>query len=174
LPPVLAALNVNGKNVPAARRFHISIRKTPVLSSGAELAEAFGTANEQFAPVVPVSTTIKVRMDDYHPLVPSQFRDLTWGVQPKFWRILVTWLMDLILVGTLAAVLCSGAATTADFVGFMVFLILLLPWVYGFCRAGGNSVGTLLVGTQIIRLRNAKAPGFWRGGWMMFYRIVLA
>lgn len=173
LAPALFSVNANGKNVPLARRFHISIRKIPVRGSAAENTAAFGETNERFAPPEPVSKPAIAPMDGYHPLVPSQFKDGTLGVQPQLRRILLAWFLDLIFVGSIAAMLSSGAASTADFVGILVFLLVPLSWIYGFCCASGNSIGTLFVGTRIVRLRNAKAPGFWRGGWIMFYRIIL-
>lgn len=173
LAPALFSVNANGRNVPLARRFHISIRKIPVQDGPVECAEAFGTTNERFAPPKAAAKPAIATMDYYHPLEPSQFKDGTLGVQPQLWRILLAWLIDLLVVACVAALPSSGAASPADFAGIMSFLLVPLSWVYGFCCASGNSIGTLLVGTRIVRLGNAKAPGFWRGGWIMFYRVIL-
>ena len=144
----------------------------PTLNDSKEFSDA-GKAQERTVPAKRVSSLADVPMENYHPLVPSQFGDGSWGVQPRLGRILAAWLIDLIFVGLVAAVLCSGAASAVDFFGFMAFALVLLSWVYGFCCASGNCIGTLILGTRIVRLKNAKAPGFWRGGWIMFYRIVL-
>lgn len=173
LAPALFSVNTNDKNVPLARRFHISIRKLPVQVGPAECTVAFGTANERFAPTGPTAKPSITAMENYHPLVPSQFKDETLGVQPRFWRIALAWLIDLLVVVSIAALPSSGATSTADFMGILLFMLVPLAWIYGFCCASGHSVGTLLVGTRIVRLSNAKAPGFWRGGWIMFYRIIL-
>lgn len=58
--------------------------------------------------------------------------------------------------------------------GAFVLFAPIFSWFYGMCCANGYTLGTLLVGTRIVRLKNASAPGLWRGGWIMFYRIVLA
>ncbi len=180
IAPPLASVNANDKNVPGARRFHISIRKAQIQARGsaAEFTQEHGTANERFKPPVPSSTLAAIPMDNYHPHVPSQFKDGSWGVQPRIWRILLAWLIDLALVilaaaASAGALLGETAPTGADITGCMVFFTMLLSWAYGFCCASGNSIGTLVLDTRIVRLANAASPGFWRGGWIMFYRVVL-
>lgn len=144
----------------------------PTLNISEEFSDA-SQAKERPTPAKRASSLADVPMEYYHPLVPSQFGDGSWGVQPRLGRIIAAWLIDLIFVGLIAAVLRSGAASVVDFFGFMVFALVLLSWVYGLCCASGSIIGTLIVGTRIVRLKKAKAPGFWRGGWIMFYRIVL-
>ncbi|WP_241822970.1 hypothetical protein, partial [Herbaspirillum sp. C7C8] len=41
---------------------------------------------------------------------------------------------------------------------------LIAPWLYGFCCAGGRSLGSLASQTEVVRISTGEAPGFWRAG----------
>lgn len=117
-------------------------------------------------------------MAGYHPGEATQFADGSWGVQPHWFRITLAWLVDTLLVSALVAVLlvASAPAYADEPVGFSVLLILfipLAPWMLGFLCFMGYTPGTLICGTRLVRMSNGRAPGFWRGGWLMFQRTVL-
>ncbi|WP_425863933.1 RDD family protein [Arthrobacter sp. TWP1-1] len=107
----------------------------------------------------------------------APFRNGSWGVRATDRRIVAAWAVDLlvVLVPVIAvaasATKGSGSIGAGIFVGITVWL--LFPWFYGFCCAGGNTLGTLLAGTRLVKLRDGSAPGFWRNGWLMFLRTVL-
>ncbi|MDO5743737.1 MAG: hypothetical protein Q4P23_04650, partial [Micrococcaceae bacterium] len=73
-----------------------------------------------------------------------------------------------------AALLGETPRHSWEIAGTFILFAPLFAWFYGMCCPRGYTLGTLLAGTRIVRLRNGKAPGPWRGGWVMFYRIVLA
>lgn len=117
-------------------------------------------------------------MAGYHPGEASQFADGSWGVQPHWGRITLAWLVDSILVAALVAMLlvASAPAYADEPAGFGVLLILftpLTPWLLGFLCFMGYTPGTLICGTRLVRTSNGRAPGFWRGGWLMFQRTFL-
>ncbi len=181
--PPLAAPNTNGKNIPQCRRFHISIRKdATVRALGRDpvaLEASHGRTNEahKYVDLQPVAP--KTPMDSYHSLVPSQFKDGSWAVQARLWRILLAWALDmglgLVAIFVLSIVLLGETPRYSwEVAGSFVFFAPLFSWFYGMCCANGYTLGTLLAGTRIVRLKNGLAPGPWRGGWIMCYRIVLA
>lgn len=181
--PPLAAPNTNGKNIPQCRRFHLSIRKAATVSAlphdPAVLEASHGRTNEAHKYVDPLPTAPKKPMDSYYPLVPSQFKDGSWGIQARLWKILLAWAIDLaiamVVVFALSAALLGEIPRHSwEIAASFVLFAPLFAWFYGMCCARGYSLGTLLVGTRIVRLRNGKAPGPWRGGWVMVYRIVMA
>lgn len=107
----------------------------------------------------------------------AQFRDGSWGVRARDSRIVGAWAIDMAIVllpviGVAAsAAQGSGSVGAGIFVGILIWL--LFPWLYGAFCAGGNTLGTLLAGTRLVKLRDGSAPGFWRNGWLMFLRTVL-
>lgn len=171
--PPLAAPNTNGKNVPQCRRFHISILRKhqheALLDDSAGLEATHGRENDAHKYVAPQSTRPKVSMDSRFELVPSQFLDGSWGVQPQVWRIVLAWAVDLLLVFGFALACSPPGGATAVIIFAPAFTLL-----YGMFCFTGNTIGTLVVGTQIVRLKNGAAPGLWRGIWVMFFRIMLA
>ncbi|GAA1881270.1 hypothetical protein GCM10009715_29490 [Paeniglutamicibacter psychrophenolicus] len=171
--PPLAAPNTNGKNIPQCRRFHISIlrkhRHEALLDDRTGLEATHGRTNDAHKYVAPQSTLPKVSMDSRFELVPSQFRDGSWGVQPQVWRIVLAWAVDLLLVFGLALASAPPGGASAAIIFVPAFTLL-----YGMFCFTGNTIGTLLAGTRIVRLKSGAAPGVWRGIWVMFYRIMLA
>lgn len=107
----------------------------------------------------------------------AQFRNGSWGVRARDGKIVGAWAVDMAIVlipvvgvGASAAA-GSGSMGAGIFLGVLVWL--LFPWIYGFCCAGGNTLGTLVAGTRLVKLKDGTAPGFWRNGWLMFLRTVL-
>lgn len=106
----------------------------------------------------------------------AQFRNGSWGVRALDRRIIAAWAVDFVIVLIPAVAVAASAIPSAGVgagiaVGVLVWL--LFPWFYGFCCAGGNTIGTLLAGTRLVKLRDGSSPGFWRNGWLMFLRTVL-
>lgn len=107
----------------------------------------------------------------------APFLNGSWGVRAKDSRIIAAWAVDfaLVLVPVLAVATSSaqdtGSIGAGIFLGIVVWFIV--PWIYGFCCAGGNTLGTLIAGTRLVKLRDGAKPGFWRNGWLMFLRTVL-
>lgn len=104
-------------------------------------------------------------------------------VEAGTWRTFRAWAVDSGLVAVLAAIAALGVAVslnaTAGYAApsqvsaAAVITWLVAPWLYGFCCAGGRSLGSLATDTRIIRVSTGEAPEFWRAGWVMFARIVL-
>lgn len=121
------------------------------------------------------------------PLVPSigawsgertgQFRNGVWGVRARDGRIIAAWAIDMVVVfglATFLGVAMARASYNTDSGVLMGILVLLFfPWIHGFFCIGGNTLGTLIAGTRLVKLRDGTAPGFWRSGWLMFLRTVL-
>ena len=107
----------------------------------------------------------------------APFHNGSRGVRARDAKIIGAWAVDMVavlipVVGIAAsAAMGSGSIGAGIFLGVLVWL--LFPWIYGFCCAGGNTLGTLLAGTRLVKLKDGTAPGFWRNGWLMFLRTVL-
>lgn len=56
-------------------------------------------------------------------------------------------------------------ATWATVATFLIF-----PWLYGFLCFEGNSFGTMIARTKIVKFEDGTAPGALRAGWSMFFR----
>ncbi|RAX48392.1 hypothetical protein DQ353_15030 [Arthrobacter sp. AQ5-05] len=146
--PPLAAPNTDGKNIPQCRRFHISIlKKHPheaPLDDPTGLEAAHGRGNDAPEHVAPQSALPKAAMDSCFELVPSQFRDGSWGAQPQLRRI------PLALCLALACALPGEAAAAVIFAPASTLL-------YGRSCFTGITLGTLVAGTRIVRLENGAA-----------------
>lgn len=107
----------------------------------------------------------------------ARFRNGRWGVRASDGRIVAAWAVDFVIVLLPAVLVATSAAKDSGSVGagvaVGVLVWLLFPWIYGFFCAGGNTLGTLLAGTRLAKLKDGTAPGFWRNGWLMFLRTVL-
>jgi hypothetical protein len=105
------------------------------------------------------------------------FLDGSWGVRAKDGKIVLAWAVDMAVVLLVAAVAGTGLGKSSASVGAGVTVGILVwflfPWAYGFCCVGGNTLGTLIAGTRLLKLRDGSGPGFWRSGWLMFLRTVL-
>ncbi|GAB3122459.1 hypothetical protein GCM10027056_12760 [Glaciibacter psychrotolerans] len=105
------------------------------------------------------------------------FLDGSRGVRARDRRIIAAWAVDMgivLLVSALAGVGMADLSYSVDvgvFVG--IVMVLFFPWLYGFFCVGGNSLGTLIAGTRLVKLRDGSGPGMWRSGWLMFLRTVL-
>lgn len=164
---------------PPYRRFRISIRKDAAVSGlardPAALEASHGRTNEAHKYVDPMPVAPEKSMDTYHPMVPSQFKDGSWGIQARLWKIILAWAIALGVVFSLSAALLGETLRHSwEIAGSFILFAPLFAWFSGMCCPRGYTLGTLLAGTRIVRFRNGKAPGPWRGGWVMFYRIVLA
>lgn len=107
----------------------------------------------------------------------APFRNGLWGVRAKDRRIIGAWAVDMFVVLLPVTAIAAASAKGSGSIGAGIFLGIvvwvLFPWLYGFCCAGGNTLGSLLFGTRLVKLRDGSAPGFWRNGWLMFLRTVL-
>ncbi|MDO5744539.1 MAG: RDD family protein, partial [Micrococcaceae bacterium] len=116
IAPPLAAPNTNGKNIPQCRRFHISIRKDADVSGlprdPAALEASHGRTNEAHKYVDPMPVAPEKSMDSYHPMVPSQFKDGSWGIQARLWKIILAWAIDLAIA--LGVVFALSAALLGE------------------------------------------------------------
>lgn len=105
------------------------------------------------------------------------FLNGSWGVRARDRQIVAAWAIDMVIVLLPVIAVGASAAKGSDSIGAGIFLgivmWLLFPWFYGFCCAGGNTIGTLIAGTRLVKLRDGSGPGFWRNGWLMFLRTVL-
>lgn len=107
----------------------------------------------------------------------ARFRDGSWGVRARDRSAVAAWAIDVsivLLFSAVAGVLAgmpSYSAGTGVTVGILSWFFF--PWLYGFFCIGGNTLGTLVAGTRLVKLRDGSAPGFWRNGWLMFLRVVL-
>jgi hypothetical protein len=106
----------------------------------------------------------------------ARFHNGSWGVRARDGQIVAAWAVDFVIVVLPAVFVAISAKDSAGlgaaiFVGILVWLFF--PWIYGFFCAGGNSLGTLVAGTRLVKLKDGSAPGFWRNGWLMFLRTVL-
>lgn len=92
-------------------------------------------------------------------------------------RIVAAWAVDFVfvLVVSLTVGAAMGKASYNPDSGILMGVLswFFFPWLYGFFCVGGNTLGTLLAGTRLVKLRDGSAPGFWRNGWLMFLRVVL-
>ncbi len=107
----------------------------------------------------------------------GQFRNGTWGVRARDLRIIAAWAVDMVVVlgvSALVAVPMAKASYSVDVGVFMgIVMWLFFPWVYGFVCMSGNTLGTLIAGTRLVKLRDGSAPGFWHSGWLMCLRTLL-
>ncbi|WP_426989316.1 hypothetical protein [Pseudarthrobacter sp. Y6] len=99
-------------------------------------------------------------------------------VESTGWQSLGAWAVDFGLVAVMAAVACisvlgSGAGTAGKALAAAGAVWVVAPGLYGFCCAGGISLGSLATGTRLVRFGTGGRPGFWRAGWVMFARMVL-
>ncbi|GAA4366275.1 RDD family protein [Paeniglutamicibacter cryotolerans] len=117
-------------------------------------------------------------MAGYHPGEPTQFADGSWGFQPHWGWITLAWLVDTLIVFGIAVALL-GAASSSQAVGndeawlLLALTGLSVPWLLGFLCFSGYTPGSLICGTRLVRIGNGRAPGFWRGGWLMFQRTIM-
>jgi hypothetical protein len=100
------------------------------------------------------------------------------SVEASLSKIIVALLIDILVVLALSVSACSavyksiyGASDYAVLI--CMAAVVLASWVYGFLCFSGHTFGTLVAGTRIIKVKNGAAPGFWGGGWMMFFRTVV-
>jgi len=105
-------------------------------------------------------------------------RNGTRVVDATVWRTVKAWAVDfgiVVVLAIVAAVLAgsSGGGTAGKAAGAAAATWLIAPWLYGFCCAGGRSLGSLASQTEVVRISTGEAPGFWRAGWVMFARTVL-
>lgn len=105
-------------------------------------------------------------------------RNGTQVVDSTVWRAVKAWAVDFGIVVALAIVVAvsvgsSEAGTAGTAAGAGVTTWLVAPWLYGFCCAGGRSLGSLASETEVVRISTGGAPGFWRAGWVMFTVLVL-
>jgi hypothetical protein len=105
-------------------------------------------------------------------------RNGTQVVDSTVWRAVKAWAVDFGVVVALAIVVAvlvgsSEAGTAGTAAGAGVATWLVAPWLYGFCCAGGRSLGSLASETEVVRISTGGAPGSWRAGWVMFARTVL-
>lgn len=112
----------------------------------------------------------------WNPKRTVQFRNGLWGVRASDGKLMGAWCLDFAVVIALSAacalvVLASNSGAAAIVAGIACWVAA--SWVYGFCCANGNTLGTLAAGTRLVKLRDGSAPGFWRSGWLMFLRTVL-
>lgn len=105
-------------------------------------------------------------------------RNGTRVVDSTIWQSVKAWAVDFGIVAVLAitaAVLVGTSlpGTAGKAAGAAAATWLIAPWLYGFCCAGGRSLGSLASQTEVVRISTGEAPGFWRAGWVMFARTVL-
>lgn len=107
----------------------------------------------------------------------GQFRNGSWGTRARDSRIIAAWTVDTVVVVAVATLLAVATARASYDPGAGVLIgilvVLFFPWVYGFFCIRGNTLGTLIAGTQLVKLRDGTGPGFWRSAWLMFLRTVL-
>lgn len=100
------------------------------------------------------------------------------SVEASLSKIVLALLIDILVVVALSVPLCSAVyessyGTSEYAVLICMAAIVLASWAYGFICFSGHTLGTLIAGTRIIKVKNDAAPGFWGGGWMMFFRTVV-
>lgn len=99
---------------------------------------------------------------------PGTFLNGSWGVRARDQRIVAAWAIDMgivllpVITSAVTAAKGYGSVGAGIFIGMVVWL--LFPWAYGFCCLGGNTLGTLLAGTKLVKLSDGFNPGFWRNG----------
>ncbi|MDR6504741.1 hypothetical protein [Arthrobacter oryzae] len=99
-------------------------------------------------------------------------------VEATGWQTFGAWAVDFSLIAVLAAVASAAAAgsvmaTAGQVAAAAASAWIAAPWLYGFCCAGGLSIGSLATGTVLVRFDAGGRPGFRRAGWVMFARMVL-
>lgn len=112
----------------------------------------------------------------WNPTRTTQFRNGLWGVRAGDGKLIGAWALDFAVVILLSGacalvVLAKNGGTAAIMAGIACWVVV--SWVYGFCCANGYTLGTLAAGTRLVKLRDGRAPGFWRSGWLMFLRTAL-
>jgi hypothetical protein len=107
----------------------------------------------------------------------GRFLNGSWGVRARDGRIVAAWAVDMAVVLLVSVLAGAGVGKSSYSVGAGVAMGItvwfLFPWLYGFLCIGGNTLGTLAAGTQLVKLRDGSRPGMWRSGWLMFLRTVL-
>lgn len=81
-------------------------------------------------------------------------------------RVLIACLVDFLLVWFTSVVLCtsmyerfSGDAPKVAMLGMAI--VLGVPSVYGLLCFSGHTIGTLIAGTRIVKIKDGSAPGLW-------------
>ncbi|ALO65657.1 hypothetical protein AS189_03065 [Arthrobacter alpinus] len=128
-----------------------------------------------FPPPHPSDNRAAVPVGSWNPKRTAQFGNGTWGVRASDGKLIGAWALDFAVVIALALVVAlavgKNGAATAIVAGVGAWIAS--SWIYGFLCLRGHTLGTLAAGTQLVKLRDGSAPGFWRSGWLMFLRTVL-
>lgn len=98
-------------------------------------------------------------------------------VEASLSKVTLALLLDTLVVVAVSIPLCSAIyessyGASEYVVAICMAAVVLTSWVYGFFCFNGHTLGTLVAGTRIVKMKNDEAPGFWGGGWMMFFRTI--
>lgn len=52
-----------------------------------------------------------------------------------------------------------------------IILLLVLPFLYGWCYRNGRALGGLLTGTRLVRAKDGERIGWGKAGWAMLIRV---
>ncbi len=106
------------------------------------------------------------------------FRDGTLYVEPGWAAVIWAWLVDFVLVTSIAvgvgvAYYVSATDTPDAGAGASVIILALLvvvPLLYGWFYGNGRGLGALMAGTRLVRMKDGGRIGLWKAGWAMLIR----
>jgi len=76
-------------------------------------------------------------------------------------------------VGAIYYALSSAADRGISAIAITLALMVVLPFLYGWCYADGRAVGATLAGTRAVRVRDGGRLGRRQAGWAMLIRTLL-
>ncbi|MFB9660419.1 hypothetical protein ACFQS3_11680 [Glycomyces mayteni] len=105
------------------------------------------------------------------------FADGTRYVEAGGWRMCFSWLIDfvvyLVLIGVGFIAISPLSMVDENLATGLVFALpVLVPLVYGLFYANGRSIGAILTGTRLVRLKDGGRIGA-KGPWAMLVRTLL-
>jgi hypothetical protein len=108
------------------------------------------------------------------------FRNGDLYVDSTIGAALGAWFVDSLIVngsaiglGMLYFTLSSAYDKSVGALLIAVVMMIVLPFVYGWCYADGRAAGAMLAGTRSVRLADGGRIGLAKAGWAMLIRTLL-